>query len=149
MKQIGLVRYLLFNMNICHLSQASHPVLRYLEGVGFSQLVQKPTHKEGRLIDHIFHYHPDSSANRCLKISQQSSYFSDHDLLFVIKVLTLQTLFLLNLCILGVLHWQTSKWKKMPELRTLGVSLFPSSSARKEDTMIEKTYYETLKMKNL
>ena len=45
----------------------------------------------GRIIDQVFHYHPGSSSKKGLKVMQQSPYFSDHDLLFVIEVVDLDT----------------------------------------------------------
>ena len=112
------------DMNICFKSQRSHPVLRYIEAIGFSQLVQKPTHKEGRMIDHIFHYQPDSSANRNIKVSQQSSYFSDHDLLFVVEVIDFFFVGTFTLISLGIIYWRGCEGKKNQKPWQLGE--FPS-----------------------
>ena len=93
------------DLNICYLSQRNHQLLAYLEDEGFHQLVERPTHREGRMIDHILHYSPGSSVNKGLKVVQQSPYFSDHDLLFVNEVFDFNTnlitisLYLQDFCI--------------------------------------------------
>ena len=42
------------DFNLCYLNQKSHQVFVALESIEFHQLVEKPTHMEGRLIDLIF-----------------------------------------------------------------------------------------------
>ena len=79
------------DLNICYLSQGNHKLLTFFREEGFHQLVARPTHLEGRMIDQVFHYHPASSSKKGLKVMQQSPYFSDHDLLFVIEVVDLDT----------------------------------------------------------
>ena len=55
----------------------SHKLIAYMKNRGFTQLVQKPTHIHGGLIDHIY-------VNEVLKegkpfYSQLSVTYSDHD----------------------------------------------------------------------
>ena len=70
------------DFNLCHLDQKSHPVFVALENLEFHQLVEKPTHMEGRLIDVIF----SNEKKEDVKYSQQAQYFTDHDLLKIYDV---------------------------------------------------------------
>ena len=66
------------DMNIDFLD-GSHNLMAYMKKNGFTQLIQKPTHEKGNLLDHIY-------VNAALLqmqpySSQRSCYFSDHDII--------------------------------------------------------------------
>ena len=66
------------DMNIDFLD-GRHKLMTYMEKNGFTQLVQKPTHEKGNLLDHIY-------VNAVLMqkkpfYSQRSCYYSDHDII--------------------------------------------------------------------
>ena len=67
------------DFNICYLSDNSHPIFKSLREYGFHQLVEFPTHDKGRMIDLAFIY-PKLEFN-LWKSKQQSSFFSDHDII--------------------------------------------------------------------
>ena len=57
----------------------THTLMTYMKKNGFTQLIQKPTHEKGNLLDHIY-------VNAALLqmqpySSQRSCYFSDHDII--------------------------------------------------------------------
>ena len=67
------------DVNLNYNEKKNHSLLRYLDGKNFLQIVEKPTHDSGGMIDHIF-------INPCLQEmkafhSQRSVYYSDHDVL--------------------------------------------------------------------
>ena len=66
------------DFNLCFLSENNHPIFKFLKECDFQQLVEYPSHMKGRMIDLVF---TDIDMN--FKISQQSPFFTDHD---VIKV---------------------------------------------------------------
>ena len=79
--------FLVGDINICYLSELHHPVIQFILSQGFTQLVKRPTHIKGRLIDHIYHRNP--GVNKLLddfKIHHCSPYFTDHDILSVAQV---------------------------------------------------------------
>ena len=66
------------DMNIDFLD-GTHDLMTYMKKNGFTQLVQKPTHEKGNLLDHIY-------VNAVLLqkqpfSSQRSCYYSDHDII--------------------------------------------------------------------
>ena len=63
-------------MNINYLKK-NHDLITYLKKRNFTQLVEKPTHKLGGLLDHI--YVSQSLLEQKPFYSQRSVYFSDHD----------------------------------------------------------------------
>ena len=72
------------DLNICSLKEKFHTVLRYLTTLGFEQKVSFPTHEGGGYIDHVYIYNPRELEERQqVKVSQQSVYFTDHDILFI------------------------------------------------------------------
>ena len=77
--------YLVGDFNLCFKSESSHPVMREIRNLGFEQMVKFPTHLAGRLIDHVHFFSPNDHP-QCIKVRQQSPYFTDHDLLSVIVV---------------------------------------------------------------
>ena len=75
------------DFNLCYLAQRSHPIVRELESKGFIQLVKHPTHVEGRLIDLIFYFEPDRIGPIKFTTQQKGLYFTDHDMLHLLKVI--------------------------------------------------------------
>ena len=71
------------DFNICYNSQSSHLLFSTLNSLGFRQLVKSATHKDGRLIDHVFFHCPDN--NVYYEVQQQAQYYTDHDLIKVIQ----------------------------------------------------------------
>ena len=74
---------ILGDLNICYNSEPSNEVFKMLKNLGFKQLVKHPTHSEGRLIDHAFYYCPEGYI--CYEALQQAQYYTDHDLLKIVK----------------------------------------------------------------
>ena len=64
------------DFNLCFLDQRNHQIFRTLESLGYNQLVKKPTHIKGRMIDLVF-------SKVSFEIIQQSPFFTDHDILVV------------------------------------------------------------------
>ena len=75
--------FIMGDFNICYVSENSNQVFQVLRGMGFHQLVKHPTHIEGRMIDLVFFFSPDSSISYTVR--QQAQYFTDHDLLHVVR----------------------------------------------------------------
>ena len=69
------------DFNICFHSEKDHLIFKTLASLDFKQLVMYPTHIEGRLIDLVFHFSPQSLD--LYDVKQQSPYFTDHDVLYV------------------------------------------------------------------
>ena len=75
------------DLNICSLKEKFHTVLRSLTFLGFKQKVSFPTHEGGGYIDHVHIYDPTGSEEmQPVKISHQSVYFTDHDIMFISSV---------------------------------------------------------------
>ena len=53
-----------------------NPLSRFLKERGYNQLVNWPTHREGRTIDHCY-----VSKNTRVQLTRHSPYYSDHDAL--------------------------------------------------------------------
>lgn len=66
------------DMNIDYLDQ-KHPLKDYLAGKNFVQLVKKPTHERGNLLDHVY-VNPKLLITEPI-VTQRSVYFSDHDVI--------------------------------------------------------------------
>jgi exonuclease III len=77
----GKLTYITGDFNICYLTEKSHQVVQTLHEMGFSQLVQHPTHSAGRLLDHFY----TNGTEKDLALQQEAPYYSDHDVLFVRK----------------------------------------------------------------
>ena len=74
---------ILGDFNICYKSHGNNKVFEELKSLGFQQLVEFPTHMEGHLLDLVFSFSTDGlTAN---KVSQQSQFFTDHDLIEVFR----------------------------------------------------------------
>ena len=74
---------ILGDFNICYKSQIENKVFEELNCLGFQQLVQFPTHSEGHLLDLVFFHSTGGLTTR--KVSQQSQFFTDHDLIEVFQ----------------------------------------------------------------
>ena len=75
------------DFNLCFFSERKNPLIHFFEKKGFSQLVDCPTHVDGRLLDHVYHYSPDRTLEASLIVEQQSVYYTDHDILWISHVL--------------------------------------------------------------
>ena len=71
------------DFNLCAMSEKEHTIMRYMKRLGFKQLVDKPTHIEGRTIDLVFAYDPDEIQAPSYGVKLQSPYFTDHDIVYV------------------------------------------------------------------
>ena len=69
------------DLNICYISENSHPIIRKLEAMKFKQSVKLPTHKQGRQIDHVFFYSPQFNECPKMDVLQFGQFFTDHDML--------------------------------------------------------------------
>ena len=65
------------DVNIDYIDDEDHEMIQFLKGHGFTQLIQKPTHVQGGLIDHIYVNKVLSQRNPFT--SQRSVTYSDHD----------------------------------------------------------------------
>ena len=74
-----------FNLNV--LKGCQHSILRYFNGLQFSQLVQNATHQQGGLIDLVFASHHFNKGD--ILINQIGVYYSDHDIIHVKLRMTL------------------------------------------------------------
>lgn len=63
----------------------NHLMKTYLQVKGFTQLIMKATHQDGRCIDHL--YISEQLKDTSIEVQQNSTYYSDHDIisLFVPK----------------------------------------------------------------
>ena len=57
-------------------------MFQQLRSLGFKQLVQRATHKDGRLIDLVFSVCPGKEIN--YTVEQQAQYYLDHDLISIV-----------------------------------------------------------------
>ena len=64
------------DFNFCYLNKSGNPTRSYLENMNFSQLVTRPTHIEGNLLDQA--YLGDSNGMLEITAETQSKYYSDH-----------------------------------------------------------------------
>ena len=64
------------DFNFCYLNKSGNPTRSYLENMNFSQLVTRPTHIEGNLLDQA--YLRDSNGMLEITAETQSKYYSDH-----------------------------------------------------------------------
>ena len=69
------------DFNICYKTESNHAVVKHLLDIGFQQLVEEPTHSEGRLLDHVYVRNPSSTYT----IFQHSLPYLDHDMIHVIE----------------------------------------------------------------
>ena len=64
-----------------HYKQQSHPMKKYMLDKNFEQLVQKPTHDDGNIIDHVYINQLMKDMN--VQIFQKPVIYSDHYALFM------------------------------------------------------------------
>ena len=83
MMTVGKTTMVVGDFNICYVSEFSNCVFQALRIKGFQQIVKKPTHMEGRLIDLVFFLCPDQSIY--YEVQQKAQYFTDHDLLTIVR----------------------------------------------------------------
>ena len=72
------------DFNVCFESENDHSIFKTLLNQGFKQLIQHPTHTEGRTIDLVFIFSPNTLS--VFSVDQQAPYFTDHDILKVKKL---------------------------------------------------------------
>ena len=75
------------DFNICYKTETSNVVFGALQNMGFLQLVQSPTHVEGRTIDLVFFL--SSQPNKSYEVIQEAQFFIDHDLITVYPGITI------------------------------------------------------------
>ncbi len=73
--------YLCGDFNISFLEKRNHVVIKKLIENNFSQIVTKPTHNKGHLLDHIY----VRNARFKLQVVHHSMEWFDHDALHVIS----------------------------------------------------------------
>ena len=74
------------DFNLCSKSEKKHTIFQFMEREGFVQLVDSPTHMEGRHIDQVFMFNPEQRDNQQLAVKQQSPFYTDHDILYIHEV---------------------------------------------------------------
>ena len=91
----GRKTLILGDFNICYISNRQSPVFLILNDLGFTQLVQEPTHvaqqeeHTSRLIDLAFLWSTQPTTQ--LRVEQQAQYFTDHTLLKIVGGMHLNT----------------------------------------------------------
>ena len=70
---------ILGDFNCSALVNADNAIVRSIENSGFIQAVQKPTHIQGGLIDHMYVSH--HIAPELLQVTQKAVYCTDHDIM--------------------------------------------------------------------
>ena len=70
---------ILGDFNCSALVKEDNAIVRSFENSGFIQVVQKPTHIQGGVIDHIYVSH--HIAPKLLKLTQKPVYYTDHDVM--------------------------------------------------------------------
>ena len=79
----GTQTLILGDFNICYQTEPTNQVFLALASKGFIQIVNHPTHIEGRLIDMVFIFSPDPDIY--YEALQQAQYFTDHDMIQVFR----------------------------------------------------------------
>ena len=71
------------DFNLCYIDQKENLIVKYLENLGFSQLVEEATHLQGGHIDHVYSNHNNEVYD--VSVMLYSPYYTskDHDALFV------------------------------------------------------------------
>ena len=65
------------DINLCFKANHNNRLVQGLLKIGFQQLVQEPTHIQGRLIDHAYSFDPQKKLK--IYLERYSPYYSDHD----------------------------------------------------------------------
>ena len=68
------------DFNVCLDKEPNNQITSFLCGLGFKQLVSKPTHKAGGKIDHAYIWDPNTEVDDS-SMTQYCPYYSDHDAL--------------------------------------------------------------------
>ena len=64
------------DLNVCYLKDRNNPLTNFLESVGFIQMVDRPSHLEGGLLDHLYFRQTEEYT---AYIETFAKYYSDHD----------------------------------------------------------------------
>ena len=72
------------DFNYCNKEQQNHPVNKLLKEMNFIQVVQDATHREGRMLDHVYLFFKEPHNTNDFECKVTGCYYSDHD-----KVVTL------------------------------------------------------------
>ena len=75
--------FILGDFNICYARDTFNEVFTELRRLGFRQLVKRPTHIEGGMIDLVFLL--SSNPNTAHEVRQQAQFFTDHDVVEVLR----------------------------------------------------------------
>ena len=67
------------DFNYCAKEQANHPVHKLLKRLNFIQQVQESTHREGRILDHLYLYLKEPLTFTDIECKVRGCYYSDHD----------------------------------------------------------------------
>ena len=70
------------DVNLCYLTNKNNYLTSQLGNMGFSQIVNVPTHELGGCLDHVYIHKPIQSDIDFL-IETSSPYYSDHDTIFL------------------------------------------------------------------
>ena len=76
------------DMNVCNIKRPDNPLKRYLEGMGFKEVVREATHIDGGHIDHAYVLNLGSFKEGTVA-QLVSKYYSDHDAVCIILKLNL------------------------------------------------------------
>ena len=74
------------DFNICAVTEKDHVILKTLKLLGFNQEVVHSTHVDGHVLDHVYLFTPRHMQAPKYRITHSSTYFTDHDMIFVSKV---------------------------------------------------------------
>ena len=64
------------DLNFCVNKHPTHPIKVFLEKLKFVQLIEKPTHIDGGVLDHVYLLRKEPQT---LETKMKGCYYSDHD----------------------------------------------------------------------
>ena len=67
------------DFNYCYRDQQNHPVKELLKDLNFNQVVQEATHREGRILDHVYIFFKEPLNSTTVECRVTGCYYSDHD----------------------------------------------------------------------
>ena len=67
------------DFNYCYRDQQNHPVKELLKELNFNQVVQEATHREGRVLDHVYIFFKEPLNSTAVECRVTGCYYSDHD----------------------------------------------------------------------
>ena len=79
--QKGKKTLIVGDLNICYKDERDNLIVRRLDELGFKQLVNHPTHIEGRQLDHVYLFAPNDDEQPTIEVTQFGQYYTDHDLI--------------------------------------------------------------------